>query len=741
MVALTLVAGCARPAPARCALTAWYRPSSVAREVAARGAPELVGSWNGWARPGLGSFVDVRAGDGTLWRRATLDLLPATYQYAIAFGAARMLDELNPRTAFVAGEHGPFDVEVSEAVLDQCAAAQLSVVSASSVGQSLTVTASFTPGADGVPLDARSLSATLLGAGVALAQPVGLVALAGSGGGLELRARADGLAAGKYGLTLSARDRLGRSLSAQASAFVATAVAPALPGDQLIYQLMIDRFWGPNGALAPPATPGDRAGGTLDGVRAAIESGYFERLGVTTLWLSPLYRNPDAHLVGRDGHLVTPYHGYWPSAPRAVDPALGGEAALEALVAAAHARGLRLLADVVPHHVFEAHPYYVEHSRQASGVVAAPTAATPAAAVSWFFDSPAACVCGAPGCDWGAHLTDCWFDAYLPTLDWRHPQVMAAGTADLVWWMSRFDLDGVRVDAVPMMPRAASRRIVHALHALGHRAPVDEYVLGEVFTGAGEGGRSQIRAFLGSALDGLDGAFDFPLMWAIRDVIAHGESDFAALEEEVAASARAWDGSGATMALIIGNHDTTRFVSEANGDAGGDPWSAPPAQPTDAAPYQRQLVALAFTLTLPGAPVLYYGDELGLAGGADPDSRRVLPDVHALGPAQAQLYAAVQALGRARACAAALRSSERNAVYVGADHDIILRRAGDGSAAIVVLSRADAPATLAVAGLPAGRYRDVIAGATLSIAGEPAAIVAPPLSAAVYLPEGSECLH
>src|SRR5262249_43224681 len=103
------------------------------------------------------------------------------------------------------------------------------------------------------------------------------------------------------------------------------------PEGGLVYQIMIDRFRGA-GALTAPSSPGDRAGGTLDGVRAAVEAGYFENLGVTTLWLSPVYRNPDGRHVGRDGHLYEAYHGYWPAQPRTVEPRLGGEAALEALI-------------------------------------------------------------------------------------------------------------------------------------------------------------------------------------------------------------------------------------------------------------------------------------------------------------------------------------------------------------------------------------------------------------------------
>ena len=733
--------GCGAPAPARCPLTVWYRPAQL-DAVHAAVAPALVGSWDGWSSPGLRTFSTVAAQDGTEWRTATIHLPPGRYRYAITVADLQLRDELNPQSAFVPSARDPFGTEVSEVELTDCRAPSFAVATARADGHALVVEADFASGQDGATLDPGSLTATLTRAGAPVAAAVTVDHSDGGAGASHVTARADGLDAGKYTLTLQARDRHGRALTAAASAFVATPLSPASLDDTLIYQVLIDRFRGAGGPLAAPTTPGDRAGGTLDGVRAALDAGYFDRLGVTTLWLSPVYLNPTEHLVGRDGHLVAPYHGYWPSAPRTVDPALGGEAALDALVADAHARGLRVLIDVVPNHVFQTHPWLAAHGRGAPGIDPAPAPGADPSTVSWFNDGPAACVCGDPGCDWGGHLESCWFAPYLPDLNWRHPAVAEAGVADLVWWMSRFDLDGLRIDAVPMMPRAASRRMVHAVRAMMFRPGADLYVIGETFTGPGDGGRAQIRAYLGSELDGLGGAFDFPLMWAARDALAHdGGGGFATLEGEIAAGAQAWSGSGATIAHMIGNHDTTRFVSEAAGDANADGWSAPPPQPSSELPYRRQLLAMALTLTLPGVPVIYYGDEVGLAGASDPDSRRVLPDVlgGALPAPQQQLLDSVAAIGRARRCAPALRGT-RTPLWADADHDVALHRSAAGDVAVVVLSRAAGAATVDAPGIPAGNYRDALGAATFHSDGQHARFTAAPLAAAVYLPEKSPCL-
>ena len=81
------------------------------------------------------------------------------------------------------------------------------------------------------------------------------------------------------------------------------------------------------------------------------------------------------------------------------------------------------------------------------------------------------------------------------------------------------------------MPRAVTRRIAHAVRqATGPRSAA--FTLGEIFTGPGAGNTEIIRYYLGP--DSLDSAFDFPLMWTIRDVLAWGTADFSAIEASLA---------------------------------------------------------------------------------------------------------------------------------------------------------------------------------------------------------------
>ncbi|HRI71859.1 MAG TPA: alpha-amylase family glycosyl hydrolase, partial [Polyangium sp.] len=489
----------------------------------------------------------------------------------------------------------------------------------------------------------------------------------------------------------------------------------------ILYHLMIDRFRGDGGAvLSPPETPGMRAGGTLDGVRAEIEKGTFDELGVTAIWMSPVYTNPTELREGRDGHLYESYHGYWPLESRGVEPRIGGESALRDLMAEAHRHGIRVIFDLVPNHVYDRNDRFKTHRNS-----------------KWFNEGPDGCVCGSPGCGWGEKLLTCWFTPYMPDVRFQNSDAMHAQIDDAVFWMNEFDADGVRIDAVPMMPRAATRRIAHALR--GNAAgPEATFLLGEVYTGAGTGGIESIRYFLGP--HGLNSAFDFPLMWTIRDVFATERQGFTAIEETLVLNDAAIAGSGSVLGRMIDNHDTSRFISEAVGNAANDPWNAAPPQPTDQKVYDRTEMALAFILTLPGLPVLYYGDELALAGAGDPDSRRVVPDLSTLSPYQTEVRNVVARLGRLRRCSAAIRRGERLPIVVGLDTYAYMRDAGDGDPVVVMFARKNTTMPMPLGAVPVGQYVDLFTGESFGL-GQGESVALGDLSYRVLLREGSVCLN
>lgn len=704
LVALTTgLAGCEEAAAPRrdCTATVWAEPGRVGATL------EIVGSWNDWYVPGIPLTAST---SDPPWHSARIELPAGEYGYLIVEDGEHRIDAHNPLTTFWREQE---DLEVSLLRIGDCAEPRIAIeaVTATREGE-WSAAGQFLAAEDGSPL-ARAEGRTRDGTVV----PAEIDAASGT-----IRLARSGLARGKHTVEIVAVDRAGREARAQAVGWVDPAAE--VPEEGLVVQVMIDRFRGPGGAtLTPPASPGGRAGGTLGGVLAEMAA--FEAIGATALWLSPVYVNPIEAREGRgDGQLYEGYHGYWVLDSRGVEPQIGGEAELRALIEGAHARGIRVLLDLVPNHVYEANPRYAEMSDPGLYNRADPP-----------------CVCGLGSCDWGRYIQTCWFTPYLPDLRLERPEALRWAYSDAVWWMREFDADGLRIDAVPMMPRAATRRIAAEVReSAGPREA--SFLLGEVFTGPGSWGIEVIRYYLGP--DGLDSVFDFPLMWAIREVVAHESAGFAAIEASLVEVEAKTAGSGGTLARMIGNHDTTRFISEAAGGTAADPWAHPEPQPVAEDIFKRQGLALGLVLTLPGLPVIYYGDEVGLAGGHDPDCRRVMPGWDDLMGPQAALLAMTRRLGQLRRCSPALRSGTRRAVVVEEELYGFERVAATGEAALVLLSRAQTERTIVLRDLLLGnnnndQYVDALTGEAFVVA-DGAEVAMAPRSLRVLVPAGDPCL-
>jgi glycosidase len=684
------------PAPpypvASCERTLWYQPHSALSHV------EVVTSWEGW-QTGLHVLDD--AGNG--WRATRITPPPGEQEYAFVDDGIWLADPFVGTTAFHDG------IEVTWIDGADCSMPSLAVTSASSSpdgnGQA---SLAFTAASDGAPLDPASIAVSAIDGDPPTVTPTaagdGTIALAVSG-----------LGPGKHVLRVAASDVSGRAAS-PARLTLWNEAHPWDWRDAVIYQVIVDRYRNAQGALAPPATASDWAGGTLAGLTADLDA--IAARGFNALWVSPLYTNPDGTFLGNDGRPYSAYHGYWPKASRAIDPRFGTEADVDALLAAAHARGMRVIFDVVPHHVHQEHPYVAAHPGS-----------------PWFTDWQQNCVCGVGSCDWATHIEDCWFASYLPSFDWHTSDVADTVTDDVAWWIDRFDGDGLRIDAVPMMPRAAIRRIADAVRSRFDHPGQRTYLLGENFVGAGA--YDLLRYELGPF--GLDGEFDFPMMWTMRSVIAEETGSMSDLDATEKTGEAAWAGSGAVMARMIGNHDVSRFSSVSAGDADGDGWTPAP-QSTDPLVYQKQRMALALAYTLPGAAVVYYGDEVGLAGREDPDSRRVMPADAALSPDQVATRDFVAKVGKLRACDDALRRGTYRSLVTDAEVLAFAREDADGNdqAIVVVARNVLAPVTLPMQGLPGGAWTDAL-GSGLGFDASSPTVVMPAHSVAVFVPAASAC--
>ena len=190
-------------------------------------------------------------------------------------------------------------------------------------------------------------------------------------------------------------------------------------------------------------------------------------------------------------------------------------------------------------------------------------------------------------------------------------------------------------------------------------------------------------------------------------------------------------------------YDLSRFISEAAGDDLSDPWGRPPPSPADPLPYRQLVMAQAIALTLPGAPVLYYGDEIGLPGANDPDCRRPMRFGDQLSADESWTLERVTRLGQARACSAALRRGGWRLLYASGALLAYARDAGDGAPAVVVVNASDEDAVVdlelpAAMAITTERFVDALEGAaTVSLSAERANPgTAPAWTGRVYVAEG-----
>jgi alpha-amylase len=406
--------------------------------------------------------------------------------------------------------------------------------------------------------------------------------------------------------------------------------------DDVLYQIVTDRFANgdpANDGCVDPADPNRRHGGDLLGIIQRMP--YMKTLGVTTLWISPVYLNPpDA------------YHGYHPLSFERVDPHLcspelgphdqvttlhgysgpGTVAAgpVRRFVEIAHEHGLKVVLDVVVNHTAPGHPWLQERP-------------------DWFnADRPS--------------LEKMWLWG-LPDLNHNNIDVNVCCAFNVLMWMLATGADGVRIDAARHVETQFWS--LFKLYARGLFPGVT--LIGEVF----DGSVAQVAPF--QAADGFDSMFDFPLYMAMADVFTHdqgferiarpelSENEPPGILNQDPAYRNAYQ-----LVTFLGNHDTQRFLNLAGG----------PERREEA--FIRMKLALTFLFTTRGIPQLYYGDELALAGGPDPDNRRDMPWELIDGPGaespagkQArEMHAFTRRLIELRRCSTALRYGMLTTLYL-----------------------------------------------------------------------------
>jgi glycosidase len=488
--------------------------------------------------------------------------------------------------------------------------------------------------------------------------------------------------------------------------------------DAVLYFVFVDRFFDGNPANNGPAiggveTPAAYQGGDFAGVTQKIEAGYFDELGVNTLWISVPLDNADVSGIGDDGHYYSAYHGYWPTNLDQTEGRQGTMAELQALVQAAHARDIKVIVDYAMNHVHSSSPVYQQHP-------------------DWFWPNQNGgnnCVCG-QGCSWdGAEGKRCWFRDYLPDFDFTNTAARNFSVDNALWWINQTGVDGFRLDAVKHIEDSwlldLRSRIKTEIEPTTQQ---HFYMVGETFTGD----KATIAYYVNPSTM-LDGQFDFPLRHALVGAVLARSSSMNDLNNFLVGN-DGYYGAG-VMSTFIGNHDVPRSIHFAQDQpvwtdpwAGGKEkaWSGQPGLPGGMSAFERMATAFAVIYTLPGVPLIYYGDEVGMPGAGDPDNRRFM-QWSGYSQGQSFLKSRVSALAAVRAAHPALRRGTRETVHV--NNDTLVYKMQDGTDVVyVAINRSDSQQT--VNGLPAGALTDEID----SSSHQGPSLAIPPRTARVLVP-------
>ena len=342
--------------------------------------------------------------------------------------------------------------------------------------------------------------------------------------------------------------------------------------------------------------------GDLGGLRARLP--HLERLGVDALWVTPFSPTPDFD------------HGYDVAEYCDVDPRFGSLDDLDGLVADLHARGLRLLMDLVPNHTSSRHPWFRNALRDPQHpdrrrYVWARGREGGAPPNNWrsVFGGPAWTLDEDSG-EWYLHL----FAPEQPDLNWRNPDVSAAFDEILRFWLDR-GVDGFRIDVAhglgkdPAFPDAppetahlpwsgqndheSTHAILRGLRRMVDSYPGDRVLVGEVYLLS----TRRVARYYGRG-DELHLAFNFPPLYAPWDAAAWRKRIDRVVEE--------LDPIEAWPTWVLSNHDNPRHRTRYGSEA-------------------RARAAAVLLLTLRGTPFVYAGEELGLEDALVPPERQVDP--------------------------------------------------------------------------------------------------------------------
>jgi cyclomaltodextrinase len=326
---------------------------------------------------------------------------------------------------------------------------------------------------------------------------------------------------------------------------VDTIQPPQWARNAVIYQVFLDRFYPGDGKSWQQTDDfNDFFGGTLWGVCDKLD--YLADLGINCIWLSPTWVSPS-------------YHGYDVADYDRVEPRLGGEEALRAVISGAHQRGIRVLLDMVCNHLSNEHPFFIDaHQNEASPYR------------DWFFF----------GDEYEYGYKGFFNAATMPELNLAHPAARDWMVNNAIHWLQDFAVDGYRLDYANGPGPDFWTHFRRACKAVNP----DCLIFGEIIEPA-----NILRQYIGR----LDGCLDFSLNDALRRTFGWQTWDQTHLNTFTATHRGYLDGSF-VRPIFLDNHDMDRFSYIADNDS------------------ERIKQAIDFQFQTQHPIIIQYGNEIGL---------------------------------------------------------------------------------------------------------------------------------
>jgi alpha-amylase len=335
--------------------------------------------------------------------------------------------------------------------------------------------------------------------------------------------------------------------------------------DESIYFIMVDRFNNgdsSNDYEVNVKDPKAYHGGDFKGITLQLD--YIKEMGFTAIWLTPIFKNEPGG-----------YHGYWVEDFYQVEEHFGTLDDFKELVKEAHKRDMKVILDMVVNHTGYNHPWLNDPDKK-----------------DWFHEKKDIF-------NWNnqQEIENGWLFG-LPDLAQENPEVKQYLIDMAKWWIKETDIDGYRLDTVKHVPKSFWKEFAKEVKSVKK----DFFLIGEVW-------HDDPRYIADYGKYGIDAFIDYPFYNEASKILSNIDQSIQPLYDVWLRNKTFYENSY-LLGTFLDNHDTVRFTRL--------------ALQNKQYPVTRVKMGLTYLFTAPGIPIMYYGTEIALDGGEDPDNRRLM---------------------------------------------------------------------------------------------------------------------